>query len=181
MKKNNDETGQKLDRKTVERNRRIHTKDLCFKLSSVIPPRYLKTSRDRLSQPDQLDQATSYIKEIIKRIDELNRTKAEILRSLGRSGTAAGKRDQVTGSERPVVELRDLGSSMEVVIISSLDKECMLFQLIGILEGEGAQVVSANFSSLGDNVFHTIHAQVRICRVGVETTRVLERIKELIN
>ena len=32
----------KLERKTVERNRRIHMKGLCFKLASIIPHRNSK-------------------------------------------------------------------------------------------------------------------------------------------
>ncbi|RVW52872.1 hypothetical protein CK203_089605 [Vitis vinifera] len=36
----------KPDRKTTERNRRIHMKSLCFKLSSLIPPNQFKTSKE---------------------------------------------------------------------------------------------------------------------------------------
>lgn len=37
--------GNKLDRKTVERNRRIHMKGLCLRLTSLVPPHYFNPSR----------------------------------------------------------------------------------------------------------------------------------------
>jgi hypothetical protein len=44
MKKRNSESS-RLDRKTVERNRRIHMKDLCLKLASLLPPHLFKPSK----------------------------------------------------------------------------------------------------------------------------------------
>ena len=66
------------------------------------------------------------------------------------------------GSRLPVIDLRDLGSSIEVIVISGLQKNFMLYEIISILEQEGAEVVSASFFTVGDKVFHTIHAQVHI-------------------
>lgn len=60
----------------------------------------------------------------------------------------------------PVLELRDLGSSIEVMLISGVNKNFMLYEVITVLEEEGAEVVSANFSTVGDKIFHTVHAQV---------------------
>ena len=38
----------KLDRKTVERNRRIHMKALCFELASLVPSQYHKPSKSKV-------------------------------------------------------------------------------------------------------------------------------------
>ena len=65
--------------------------------------------------------------------------------------------------ELPVVELKDLGSSFEVVLITGLEKNFMMYEVIGVLEDEGAEVVNASFSTVGDKVFHTFHAQVLNC------------------
>ncbi|KAF5933285.1 hypothetical protein HYC85_029456 [Camellia sinensis] len=43
--KKSSSTPEKLDRKTVERNRRIHMKALCVKLTSLIPPNHFKPSK----------------------------------------------------------------------------------------------------------------------------------------
>ncbi|KAJ8771850.1 hypothetical protein K2173_027027 [Erythroxylum novogranatense] len=177
-----DRQSSKLDRKTVERNRRIHMKGLCFKLASLIPPSHFKTTnKDMLSQQDQLDHAASYIKQQRERINQLKRIKEQAMIS-SPTGTESGTMDGVMVGLRvlPVVELKDLGSSIEVVLISGLNKNFMLYEAISILQEEGAEVVSASFSSVGDKVFHTLHAKVKISRVGVETTRVCERLRELV-
>ncbi|KAF2314693.1 hypothetical protein GH714_030046 [Hevea brasiliensis] len=63
------------------------------------------------------------------------------------------------GLRLPMIELREMGSSIEVILISGLKKNFMLYEVITILEEEGAEVVSASFSTVGDKVFHTVHAQ----------------------
>ncbi|XP_034672672.1 transcription factor bHLH162-like isoform X1 [Vitis riparia] len=168
----------KPDRKTTERNRRIHMKSLCFKLSSLIPPNQFKTSKDMLSQQDQLEQAANYIKQLKERIEELKGRKELATRV---SGTNNNLIDAVMiGLRLPVIDLRDLGSSLEVMLISGLNKNFMLYEVISVLEEEGAEVVSASVSTVGDKVFHSLHAQVKISRVGVETSRVWQRLQELI-
>ncbi|EEF52020.1 DNA binding protein, putative [Ricinus communis] len=172
MKKTNSTGSPKLDRKTVERNRRIHMKGLCFKLASLIPSHHLKHSKDTLSQQDQLDHAAAYIKHLKERIEKLKKMKEQAMRSLATNSTNNNALDATTmGSRLPMIELRDLGSSIEVILISGLKKNFMLYEVITIVEEEGAEVVSASFSTVGDKVFHIIHAQVKISRVGVETSR----------
>lgn len=64
------------------------------------------------------------------------------------------------GLRLPVIDLRDLGSSLELMLISGLNKNFMLYEVITVLEEEGAEVVSASVSTVGDKVFHSLHAQV---------------------
>ena len=66
-----------------------------------------------------------------------------------------------TGSELPLLEIKDLGSGIEVMLISGLNKNFMLYEVISVLEEEGAEVVAANFSTVADKIFYTFHAQVR--------------------
>ncbi|CAK9169365.1 unnamed protein product [Ilex paraguariensis] len=169
----------KLDRKTIERNRRIHMKSLCFKLTSLVPPHHFKPSKDMLSQQDQLDQVATYIKQLRDRVQELEGRKIKL--SLGTSGSKNNTKDSImTGSRLPVVELRESGSTLEVVLVSGLEKNYLLYEVISILEDEGAEVLSATMSTVGDKVFHTVHAQVRISRFGVETARACQRLQELV-
>ncbi|KAJ0049177.1 hypothetical protein Pint_15422 [Pistacia integerrima] len=169
----------KLDRKIIERNRRHHMKTLCFKLASLIPSQQIRTSKDIISQGDQLDQAATYIKQLRDRIEKLKEIKEAATESVKTSNSNI--MDTVNfGLRLPVVDLRECGPSIEVVLISGLQKNFMLYEAISILEDEGAEVVSASFSTLGDKLFHTIHAQVRISRLGVETSRVCQRLHELI-
>ncbi|KAG6635226.1 transcription factor bHLH162-like [Carya illinoinensis] len=164
----------KPDRRTVERNRRIHMKGLCFKLASLIPDlHYFKPSRDMVSQQDKLDYATRYITQLRERIEKLKRRKERAVAvSLGNSSNMG------IGSSLPIVDLRDLGSSIEVILISGLQKNFM-YEVTCILQEEGGEVVSSSFHTVGDKIFHTIHAQAKISRIGVETSRVRQRLQEL--
>ncbi|KAK3406695.1 hypothetical protein EUGRSUZ_K02851 [Eucalyptus grandis] len=176
----------KVERKTIEKNRRIHMNILCSKLASLIPQHHITTSLDSLSRQDQLDQATSYIKQLKERIDGLKLRKDQaVLKSEGidtsSSLTSSIDQEANLGFMLPVFQLRDHGLGLEVILISGRRKNFMLYEVISILEEEGAEVVSASFSVVGDKIFHTLHAQVRLCRIGVETTRVYERLKELIH
>ncbi|KAJ6418286.1 hypothetical protein OIU84_001625 [Salix udensis] len=178
MQKSNGESSS-LDRKTVERNRRIHMKGLCLKLASLLPPHVCKPTKDMLSQQDQLELAACYIKQLRERVEGLQRAKEEQATTAPRASSSA-MTSLMIGLSLPVVELRDFGSSIEVVLISGLNKNFMFYEVINVLGEEGAEVVSASYSTVGDKVFHTIHAQVRFSRVGVETSRVWKRLQELI-
>ncbi|CAN6578324.1 unnamed protein product [Malus baccata var. baccata] len=181
------ESFSKPDRKTVERNRRIQMKSLCFKLASLVPPQHFKTtnSKDTVSQQNQLDTAASYIKQLRERMENLKERKEKAMRSqLGSSnsdiGAIAAENAVMKGSRLPVLELRDSGSSIEVMLISGLNKNFMFYEVIRVLEEQGAEVVSANFSTVGNKVFHVVHAQVKISRVGVDTSTVWQRLQDLL-
>lgn len=168
----------KLDRKTIERNRRIQMKTLCFKLASLIPSnQHLKSSKskDMLAQQDQLDLAVSYIKHMRERIDKLKRKKEQ-----GMKSNQANDLIFDIDSKLPVLEVRDLGSGIEVTMVTGLNKNFMFSEVINVVEEEGAEVVTASFSTTGNKIFYNVHAQVKISRVGVETTRVHQRLQDLI-
>ncbi|KAK1373249.1 Transcription factor bHLH36 like [Heracleum sosnowskyi] len=169
---------QKPDRKTVEKNRRIHMKQLCYQLTSLIPPHHFNLSRELLTQQDQLDQATDYIKQLKERIDEL-KVKKEVLALT--SENCSSSRPTSESFTMPIVELRELGSSnIEVLVVSSLENNFRLCNVISVLQEEGADVVSTNMSRVGNRVFHTVHAQAKFSRIGVDTSRILQRLQELI-
>ncbi|GLT47229.1 hypothetical protein SLA2020_209390 [Shorea laevis] len=183
MKKKNESesSSNKPDRKTIERNRRINMKNLCFKLVSLIPHQHPNpSSKDIIiSQHEQLDLAANYIKHLTERVSKLKTIKEQVTKST-EAGTSSNTTERApVGLRLPVVELRDSGSSIEVIVISGLKKNFMLHEVITILEEEGAEVVNASFSTIGDKVFHSVHAQVKISRVGVETSRVCQRLQEI--
>ncbi|XP_044484977.1 transcription factor bHLH162-like [Mangifera indica] len=179
MKAKMSDQSSKLDRKVIERNRRNHMKTLCFKLASLLPSQHTKTSKDMLSQQDQLDLAAAYIKQLRDRIEKLKEMREEATKSTKTSNSNITDTTNI-GLRLPLVELREVGPTIEVVLITGLQKNFMLYEVISILEEEGAEVVNASFSTLGDKLFHSIHAQVKISRVGVETSRVCQRLQELV-
>ncbi|KAL0357572.1 UNVERIFIED_CONTAM: Transcription factor [Sesamum calycinum] len=125
---------------------------------------------------DQVEEATTYIKLLTQRVEEMRRRRSQALMTASGSGSGSGS--SMGGS---VVEVREFGSNLEVVLISGLCKTFMLHQIISILEQEGAEVVNVNISNIGDQIFHTIHAQVKVPRVGVDTLGIRMRIQELIS
>lgn len=115
-----------------------------------------------ISQLDQLDYAASYIKQLRERTEKLEGRKEEAM-SLGNSNKMIDT--MKIGSKWPVIDLRDMGSSIEVSLISGLHKNFMFSEVISILQEEGAEVVSSSFSTVGDKVFHSIHAQVHVLSI----------------
>ncbi|KAI3464067.1 hypothetical protein Pfo_020730 [Paulownia fortunei] len=181
MKRGETSLGNKLERQAIEKNRRIEMKELCFKLVSLIPADHFKPAKEFLSEQDQLEQAAGYIKLLRERIEELRRRKTQLLINTDSMIDVTNNAVTMSGSNLPILEIRDLNSSLEVVLISGLRKNFMLHQVISILEEEGAQVVTVSLSTIGDKIFHTLHAQVKVSRLGVDTSRIGDRIQELIS
>ncbi|KAK4744338.1 hypothetical protein SAY87_010650 [Trapa incisa] len=174
----------KPDRKIIERNRRTLMRSLCLKLASLIPPKYCKTAKNTLTQQDQLDLAASYIKQLRERIDLLEKRKElAITKSNSLDEVYYGANRPTTtdpGVKLPVIQIKEWHSGLMVSLISSADyKNFMLCEAITILHEEGAEVVNASFFIADGKIFHILHAQVKILRVGVETSRVWQRLQEL--
>ncbi|KAL5989853.1 hypothetical protein ACLOJK_010748 [Asimina triloba] len=165
----------RADRKTVERNRRIHMKTLLSKLNSLIPN---KTPREVTLLPDQLQNAANYIKTLQENIEQMKERKECLV---GIKGTDESMNGGMTTSwQLPYVEVQDLGPALMVVLISGLDTQTIFYQSIRVLEEEGAEVVNASFSTVGDKIFHTIHTTVPDPRVGFDAEIISERLNKLV-
>ncbi|XP_020097054.1 uncharacterized protein LOC109716143 [Ananas comosus] len=191
----------KVERKTIEKNRRMHMKNLSMNLLSLIPKDHFTTSKDALTQLDHLDVAASYIKKLRGRIEKLKQRREsgpsiEGVREDASEGTmtTATTAAATIGVRLPVVEVRYQDRHLEVVLIissnssssssssssNSQKRRFRFHEVISLLEEEGAEVVNANFSVVGDKVFHTIHSQAVCSRIGLEASRVSERLKKLV-
>nr|QDH08973.1 transcription factor bHLH167-like isoform X1 [Cymbidium sinense] len=167
----------KMDRKTVEKNRRMQMKNLCFKLATLIPKEFI--SKDATSQQDHLDRAAAYIQKLRERIERLKQRK-ESGRSSNLESDTEIEDSANSDFKLPVVEVRHQEQNLEVLLISGLKKRFALNEVIGILEEEGADVVNASFSVVGNKIIHTIHCQAISSRIGLEASRASERLQELI-
>ncbi|TVU22273.1 hypothetical protein EJB05_31957 [Eragrostis curvula] len=168
-----------VERKEIERKRRQHMKNLCSKLASLIPKEHY-SSKDTVTQLGSLDEAAAYIKKLKERVDDLQqkRSSAQLLATM-RGGVvgastssvaAATMSDDAESSEEaaaedesvaPVVEVRHHqdGSSLDVVMISSVERPFKLHEVVTVLEEEGAEIINANFSVAGRKIFYTIHCR----------------------
>ena len=138
-----------------------------------------------MTQLGSLDVAAAYIKKLKERVDELQQKRSSAqLMAAGTSGgggggsvaststaTAAasgGARSEEDAAEEaaeaPVVEVvhHHDGSSLDVVLISSVERPFKLHEVVTVLEEEGAEIINANFSVVGRKIFYTIHSRVYI-------------------
>ncbi|THG13476.1 hypothetical protein TEA_016760 [Camellia sinensis var. sinensis] len=146
----------KLDRNEIEKSRRLQLKDLYSKLASLIPN---QPSEEGLPLRDMLKQATKYVVELKQNVEELKRRKAAL------KGDEGGSKEE----RSPVLMVRNMGSTLEVNLSTGLDKEFKLHEVLSVLKEEGVEVVSASYTTVGNQIFYTIHAQAaRVTLGGVE-------------
>lgn len=133
--------------------------------------------QDAATQLDQLDSAAAYIKQLKERIESLKRRKE----GGGKVGAAAAGSGAAAAVRMPVLEVRcQDGATLDVVLISAAGRPFKLHEVITALEEEGAEVVSASFSVVGDKIFYTIHSQALSSRIGLDADRVSERLHDLL-
>ncbi|XP_062206295.1 transcription factor bHLH168-like [Phragmites australis] len=179
-----------VERKEIERKRRQRMKSLSVKLASLIPKEHYS------SELGNLEEAAAYIKKLKERVDELQqqRSSGQILAGMRGGGgastsaamtTSGGVRSEEADEEAaaaPVVEVRyhQDGSSLDVMLISSVERPFKLHEVVTVLEEEGAEILNANFSVAGQRIFYTIHSRAFSSRIGIEVSRLPERLRALI-
>ncbi|GAB4826965.1 hypothetical protein Ancab_033846 [Ancistrocladus abbreviatus] len=154
----------RVDRKTIEKNRRDQMKALFTKLNSLVPHRQGSSSREvPISLPDQIDEAIKYIKRQQTNLEKL-KEKRNSLQGMNRSSnnytTASSSGGGSVRLTSPQVEVHEKGSALEVILVTGLDCQAVFKEAIRVLHEEGLEVVHANFSVVEHNVFHTVHAKV---------------------
>lgn len=186
-----------VERKEVERERRQHMKQLCAKVASLIPKEnYSSTDKDTMTQLSSLDEAARYIKKLNDRVDELRQRRSSAqamvaLRGTGgvltptntttNGGAGSSELEYEKGAAALVVEVRQHDdSSMDVVLICNADRPIKLHDVVTILEEEGAEIVNANHSVSGLKIFYNIHSRAFSSRIGIEVSRVSERLRALV-
>ncbi|XP_059656121.1 transcription factor bHLH168-like [Cornus florida] len=162
----------KLGRNVVERKRRLHMKNLFCRLATLLITSHCK---GRLPSPqDLLDRATTYVKQLQEKVEKLKQRMEQI-----KGGENSGE-SNMGSNILPELSVREVGSTLEVNLITGRDKSFMLHEVVSVLGQEGAEVVSASYSTVDDKVFYTIVSQAIWSRIGIETSRVHERLKNLI-
>ena len=141
--------------------------------------------QDAATQLDQLDSAAAYIKQLRGRIDDLKRRKQAAL-----FGGTAGCSSSVSAGDYkgaaasattalPVIEVRHQDGTLDVALVSEVGRPFRLHEVIAVLEQEGAEVVSASFSVVGNKIFYTLHSQAFCPRIGLDARRVDLRLRGL--
>ncbi|KAI3718932.1 hypothetical protein L6452_19817 [Arctium lappa] len=183
MECNRSSSSSRVDRRTIEKNRRIHMKALYSQLHSLVPH---DSSREMISLPDQLQEAASYIKKLQIKLEKMNEEKDNLMginkmeiiqdhKEIKSSILSPGQ--QIS----PQINVRETGSSLEAILITGIDFKFLFTETIRVIHEEGFDVVNASFSILNDKVFHTIHAQIG-GGYGEENgvSRIVERLNSLV-
>ncbi|XP_044480690.1 transcription factor bHLH167-like [Mangifera indica] len=159
----------RLQRNMKERVRRKHMKELLSELAFLTPLQSSKVSATEL-----LENATNHIKQLQERLEERRRRRALLLKEI-----SGDENKKASGSRIPVLNISCSDSSLEINLICGLEKNFMLHDIISILQQEGAEVISSTQYNTGDRVIYVVKSQAISPRIGVETTRIRQRIKDL--
>nr|GMD59867.1 transcription factor bHLH167-like [Ipomoea batatas] len=153
----------KSGRHLTEKHRRQQMRGLYRRLASLVPH---EKSLEKSPAFDVLDHATNYIKQLESNINELKERKDSLQLPVV---------IDVSESER--------GESLEInIVCGSEKKEVMkMHKVFRILQEEGAEVLSATNSIVGLNIYHTILCKAFSPRIGMDTIRVQERLKNFIS
>ncbi|XP_014518226.1 transcription factor bHLH162 [Vigna radiata var. radiata] len=170
----NNPSPSRLDRKFIERNRRNQMKTLFRKLNSLVPHQTSKA----VSLPDQLEEATNYIKKLQMNMEKMEKKKNKLL-GIERANVSMNGRGERVGFKSPRIEIQQMGSTLEVVLITGLDSQFMFSETIRVLHEEGLDVVNASYNVIEDAVFHSIHCH-QDEKFANGAARISERLKNFI-
>ncbi|XP_060187398.1 transcription factor bHLH162-like [Lycium barbarum] len=130
--------GPKLERKYVEKHRRIYMKYLINQLYSMIPA-HASTSKDTVAVPDKVHAAEKYIATLGKKLEK----KKKHLEQL-KMGTKKTK-------SPPQIKFHEMGPKMVVVLITGLDNLATFNNIIRLCHEEGVEVVYTSFQLNGNS------------------------------
>ncbi|KAL3519770.1 hypothetical protein ACH5RR_017919 [Cinchona calisaya] len=174
----NPSSSSKTDRKTIEKNRRNQMKTLLSELTSLVPHQ----SREVLSLPDQLEEATNYIRNMQIKLEKMKeRRDCRIMgtnnnNNNNNNNTIVGR----TSLRLPHVDIQEKGSALEVILITGSDCQFMFTETIRLLHEEGVEVVNASFSLLDETIFHTIHSKIGESATCYAAARISEKLKKFV-
>ncbi|KAJ7948328.1 Transcription factor bHLH36 [Quillaja saponaria] len=155
----------KVERRFIEKNRRNQMKILYCKLNSLLPTH---NSKEQLALPDQIDEAINYIKTLEAKV-KMIMDKKESLKGL--------RKRSPTCSISPQIEIRELDSTLEIVLITGFDNQFIFYEIIRFLHEEKIEVRSVNSSRLRDSMFHVIHAEIGKALFHFGAAKVSDRLK----
>lgn len=100
-----------------------------------------------------LDQATTSIKHLSERVEQLKGKKEELEKNVN---------DETRNVHKlQLVRVREIDLKLEaILIIMANNKRAVPSEVFRVIEECGAQIMSSSFSTVGHYIYCTIHAQV---------------------
>ncbi|XP_057505798.1 transcription factor bHLH162-like [Actinidia eriantha] len=166
----------KIERRLIEKNRRNHMKNLSSKLYSLLPNH---ASKEVVPLPDQIDEVVNYIRSLQEKIEKCKEKKETLLGSRKRS--RAFINESIPSLKSPKIEIREMGHALNVTLVTGYNDKFLFREIIRLIHEEGAEVLNANFSVVGDSIFHALHAKAGEFMPNFVVARVSNRLKEFVN
>ncbi|BAT92295.1 hypothetical protein LR48_Vigan05g148000 [Vigna angularis] len=175
----------KVDRKIVEKNRRSQMKNLYSELNSLLPsynPKvFVELTQQVVAVPDQIDEATEYIKRLEEKV-KMAKEKKERLMESKRSGSGLSSGFETRGSEKPPkMEIHVKGSVLQVILTCGVDNHFVFCEIIRILREENVEVITTSYTIVGDSVIHVVHGEVGQSMIHSGASKVSEKLKWFLN
>ncbi|XP_027769069.1 transcription factor bHLH162-like isoform X2 [Solanum pennellii] len=152
----------RLEKKYVEKHRRNNMKILFNHLYSLLPPH---PSQEAMGLPGQIDASITCIKNLEIKLEK-SKMQLEKLRTKKRSNLLS-----------PQIEVQEMSPTMDLILITGLDKLSMFYNIIRLLNEEGFEVIDSSFSLHGNSKMQIFHET----KVIGNSTMVYRKVKELLN
>ncbi|GFZ05657.1 hypothetical protein Acr_17g0012290 [Actinidia rufa] len=166
----------KIERRLVEKNRRNHMKTLYSKLYFLLPNH---ASKEASPLPDQIDEVVNYIISLQTKLKKSKEKKETLSGTRKRSHACIN--ESIPSLSSPKIEIHEMGHALNVTLVTEHDDKFIFHEIIRLIHEEGAEVLSANFSVVGNSIFHTVHAKAGEFMPDFILTRVSNRLKEFVN
>ncbi|KAL4333120.1 hypothetical protein GQ457_07G018280 [Hibiscus cannabinus] len=160
-----------MNRNLIERERRSNMRNLFSRLFSLLPP----PSTRRSSIPDRLEQANEYINQFRTHLEGLEQRRSQ-LEEANRAARATAMSPVINISEYSNI------SGMEINLTTGSELNLSLTEIIGIIQEEGAEVLSLTHSNAANMNILSIHCQQAATGYinGIDRSRLLQRLSTMI-
>ncbi|KAK3205396.1 hypothetical protein Dsin_019442, partial [Dipteronia sinensis] len=147
----------RVERNMKERNRRMHMKHLLEKLDSLLP----QPEPSKLSASQILKDATSYVKQLQRNIEEsLNRKKEKSTFDENLMRSSSSRSSSSSSALFPVINITNLGSTLEVNLVTGLNNNFMLYEIISALQEAETEVIETSHQKVVDKTIYTIKSKL---------------------
>ena len=117
--------------------------------------------QEAIPLPDQIDEAVNYIKSLQAKLEKSKKNKETLSGTRKRPHTCTNE-SNISTLKSPKIEIHEMGRALNVTLVTGHDDKFIFHEIIRLIHEEGVEVLSANFSVIGNSIFHAIHAKVSL-------------------